>query len=99
MVKYILKRILIALPVLIGITILDYAIMSLAGSPLEMMLGPKTTEAVLKAKEIQLGLDKPFYIQYFVWLKNVLQGNLGYSIKSYQPVSQIIGSHIGPTLY
>jgi peptide/nickel transport system permease protein len=98
MVKYILKRILIALPVLIGITILDYAIMSLAGSPLEMMLGPKTTEAVLKAKEIQLGLDKPFYIQYFVWLKNVLQGNLGYSIKSYQPVSQIIGSHIGPTL-
>lgn len=98
MVKYILKRILIALPVLIGITILDYAIMSLAGSPLEMMLGPKTTEAALKAKEIQLGLDKPFYIQYFVWLKNVLQGNLGYSIKSYQPVSQIIGSHIGPTL-
>ena len=57
MFKYIIKRILIALPVLIGITILDYAIMSLAGSPLEMMLGPKTTEAALKAKEIQLGLD------------------------------------------
>ena len=98
MFKYILKRILIAIPVLIGITVLDYAIMSLAGSPLEMMLGPKTTEAALEAKAIQLGLDKPFYVQYFVWLKNVLQGNLGYSIKSYQPVSQIIGSHLGPTL-
>jgi peptide/nickel transport system permease protein len=98
MLKYILKRILIAIPVLIGITILDYAIMNLAGSPLEMMLGPKTTEAALEAKAIQLGLDKPFYVQYFVWLKNVLQGNLGYSIKSYQPVRQIIGSHLGPTL-
>ena len=96
--KYIIKRILIALPVLIGITILDYAIMSLAGSPLEMMLGPKTAEAALKAKEIQLGLDKPFYVQYFVWLKNVLQGNLGYSIKNYQPVIRIIGNHLGPTL-
>ena len=98
MLKYIIKRILIAIPVLIGITILDYAIMSLAGSPLEMMLGPKTTEAALEAKAIQLGLDKPFYIQYFVWLKNMLQGNLGYSIKSYQPVRQIISSHLGPTL-
>lgn len=98
MLKYILKRILIAIPVLIGITILDYAIMSLAGSPLEMMLGPKTTEAALEAKAIQLGLDKPLYVQYFVWLKNVLQGNLGYSVKSYLPVSQIIGSHLGPTL-
>lgn len=98
MIKYIIKRTMIAIPVLIGITILDYAIMSLAGSPLEMMIGPKTTEAALEAKAIQLGLDKPFYVQYFVWLMNVLRGNLGYSIKSYQPVSQIIGSHLGPTL-
>ena len=98
MLKYIIKRILIAVPVLIGITILDYAIMNLAGSPLEMMLGPKTTEAALEAKAIQLGLDKPFYVQYFVWLKNVLQGNLGYSIKSYQPVGSIISNHLGPTL-
>lgn len=98
MLKYIIKRILIALPVLIGITILDFLIMGLAGSPLEMMLGPKTTQAALEAKEIQLGLDKPLYVQYFLWLKNVLQGNLGYSIKSYQPVSKIIGEHLGPTL-
>lgn len=98
MLKYIIKRILIAIPVLLGITILDFAIMSLAGSPLEMMLGPKTTQAALEAKAIQLGLDKPIYVQYLVWLKNVLQGNLGYSIKSYQPVSQIIANHLGPTL-
>jgi peptide/nickel transport system permease protein len=98
MIKYIIKRILVAIPVLLGITILDYLIMSFAGSPLEMMVGPKTSQAALEAKAIALGLDKPIYVQYLVWLQQLLQGNLGYSIKSYQPVSQIIGSHIGPTV-
>lgn len=98
MSKYIMKRILIAVPVLIGITIIDYAIMCLAGSPLEMLQGPRVSEAAKAAKEIALGLDKPFYVQYFVWLGQLLQGNMGYSIKSYQSVSAMIGSHLGPTL-
>lgn len=96
--KYILKRILIAIPVLIGITLIDYAIMCLAGSPLEMLKGPRISDAALQAKEIAAGLDKPLIVQYFVWLFQLLQGNLGYSMKSYDPVSAMIGSHIGPTL-
>ena len=96
--KYILKRILIAIPVLIGITMIDYAIMCLAGSPLEMLKGPRISDAALQAKEIAAGLDKPLIVQYFVWLWQLLQGNLGYSMKSYEPVSAMIGSHIGPTL-
>lgn len=96
--KYIIKRILIAIPVLIGITIIDYAIMCMAGSPLEMLQGPRVSEAAVEAKKIALGLDKPFYIQYFVWLSQLLHGNMGYSMKSYQPVSEMIGSHLGPTL-
>jgi peptide/nickel transport system permease protein len=96
--KYIIKRILIAIPVLIGITIIDYAIMCLAGSPLEMLQGPRISEAAVQAREIALGLDQPFYVQYFVWLKQLLQGNMGYSISSYQPVSDMIMSHLGPTL-
>lgn len=98
MFKYIVKRILIAIPVLIGITIIDYAIMCLAGSPLEMLQGPRVSEEALANKAIQLGLDKPFYIQYLVWIGQLLQGNLGTSLKSYQPVANMIGSHIGPTL-
>ena len=98
MSKYIIKRILIAIPVLIGITIIDYAIMCLAGSPLEMLQGPRASEAAVEAKAIALGLDKPFYVQYFVWLSQLLQGNMGYSIKSSQAVSAMIGSHLGPTL-
>lgn len=98
MTRYILKRIMIAIPVLIGITIIDYAIMCMAGSPLEMLQGPRISEAAVEAKKIALGLDQPFYMQYFIWLGQLLQGNMGYSIKSYQPVSAMIGSHIGPTL-
>lgn len=96
--KYILKRILIAIPVLIGITIIDYAFMCLAGSPLEMLQGPRISESAVALKEIQMGLDKPFYIQYLVWLKQLLQGNMGYSIKHFEPVSELILSHIGPTV-
>lgn len=49
--KYIIKRILIAIPVLIGITIIDYAIMCLAGSPLEMLQGPRVSQSALEAKK------------------------------------------------
>ncbi len=98
MAKYIIKRILIAVPVLIGITIIDYAIMCLAGSPLEMLQGPRISEAAVAARRIALGLDQPFYIQYFVWLGELLKGNMGYSVHNYQSVSQMIATHIGPTL-
>lgn len=96
--KYIIKRILIAIPVLFGITIIDYVIMCLAGSPLEMLQGPRVSEAALEAKAIAMGLDQPIYVQYFVWLGQLLQGNMGYSIKQYAPVSGMIAEHLGPTL-
>lgn len=96
--KYILKKILLAIPVLLGITVIDFAIMSLAGNPLDMMVGPRTTEATLAAKAQQLGLDQPVWRQYVDWLGELLQGNLGFSYKSYRPVAELIGEHIGPTL-
>ncbi len=96
--KYVLKKLLLAIPVLLGITVIDYAIMSLAGSPLDMMVGPRVSEAALAARAAQWGLDQPFYVQYWNWLGEVLRGNLGFSYRSYQPVSELIGSHVGPTL-
>ncbi|WFR58294.1 ABC transporter permease [Anaerocolumna sp. AGMB13025] len=98
MLKYIVRRILIAIPVLLGITIIDYFIMSLAGSPLEMIQGARVSQAALEVKKVALGLDQPVYIQYLHWLKELFHGNLGYSMKNYQPVSQMIGTYIGPTL-
>lgn len=98
MSKYIVRRILIAIPTLIGITLIDYAIMCFAGSPLEMLQGARISREAVAVREAALGLDKPFYIQYFIWLLQLLQGNMGYSVKSYEAVSAMIGSRIGPTL-
>ena len=98
MTKYIIKRILIAIPVLIGITIIDYLIMCKAGSPLAMLQGPRVSEGALEVKKIALGLDKSVIAQYFIWLGQLLQGNLGYSIKHNEAVSAMIMSHMGPTL-
>ncbi len=96
--KYVLKKLLLAIPVLLGITVIDYIIMSLAGSPLDMMVGPRMTEGAVAARAAQWGLDQPVYVQYWNWLREVLHGNLGYAYKSGQPVADIIGSHLGPTL-
>lgn len=98
MMRYIAKRILIAIPVLIGITLLDYVIMCLAGSPLAMMQGPRVSQAAVEARAIQLGLNQPIYIQYFAWLSQLLRGNWGYSTKTFQPVYEMISSNLGPTL-
>lgn len=97
MLKYILKRILIAIPILIGITILDYFIMTLAGSPMEMMLGPRVTEAAIAEREAMLGLNQPVFIQYLNWLKELFRGNMGYSIKQNLKVASLIKQNIGPT--
>ena len=96
--RYILKRLLLAIPVLLGITIIDYFIMSLAGNPMDILAGPRMTQEAIAFKAAKLGLDQPVWVQYFNWLSEVLRGNLGYSYKSYQPVAQMIGSHLGPTL-
>ena len=96
--KYILKKLLLAIPVLLGITIIDYAIMSLAGSPLDLLVGPRVSEGTIAARAAQWGLDQPVYVQYWRWLTEMLRGNLGYSYKNFQPVADLIGSHIGPTL-
>jgi len=96
--RYILKKLLLAVPILLGITVIDYLIMCLAGNPLDMMSGPRITQEAIAFKAAKLGLDAPVWRQYVNWLGELLRGNLGYSYKNYQPVSQIIGSHIGPTL-
>lgn len=96
--RYVIKKILLAIPVLLGITLLDYLLMSLAGNPLDMMAGPRITQEAIAFKAEKLGLDQPFLVQYVTWLGQVLQGNLGYSYKSYEAVSKMISSHIGPTL-
>ena len=98
MIRYIIKRLFTALVTLAGITILDYALLNLAGDPVQMMAGPKANAAALAIKAQQLGMDRPVYIRYFRWLQAVLHGDLGISYKTYQPVWAMIRQYLGPTL-
>jgi peptide/nickel transport system permease protein len=98
MAKYLVKRLASALITLFGITVIDYILMNLAGDPVKMMAGPKANSAALALKAQELGMDKPVIVRYFRWLGQVLQGNLGISYKTYQPVSEMIQSHLGSTL-
>lgn len=98
--KYIIKRLLIAIPTFFGITILAYIISSMTpGSPLDMLLtDPYMTAEEIARRKVELGLDQPVIIQYFNWLMEFLKGNLGFSYRTHQPVIQMISQRIGPTL-
>ena len=98
MIRYLIRRLWTALVTWAGITIIDYALLNLAGDPVQMMAGPKANAAALAIKAQQLGMDQPVYVRYFRWLHAVLQGNLGISYKTYQPVIDMILEHLGPTL-
>jgi len=99
MINYIIRRLLISIPVFLGITVIAFFLLYLApGSPIDMLINPHVTQAALDAKKEALGLNSPVYVQYFKWLGNLLQGNLGYSLKTSQSVSQMIGERITPTL-
>lgn len=87
--KYVLKRILLLIPVLLGVSLLVFAIMSLTpGDPAQLILGetaPK--EAVLKLRE-EMGLNDPFFIQYFRFIKNAIMGDFG---RSYTTGREVFG--------
>lgn len=99
MLSYFIRRLLIAIPVLFGVTIFNFFIINLApGNPVEMFLDPNTTEEQIQLRKEQLGLNDPLWLQYFHWLSNLLQGNLGFSFSTYQPVSDMIMERLGPTM-
>lgn len=99
MAKYIIRRILQAVPVLIGITLLTFLIMQLApGNPMQTMIDPRISVEDLQKAEDNLGFNKPLIIQYWNWLNEILHGNLGYSIKTREPVARMIGERLPATL-
>lgn len=87
--KYVLKRILLLIPVLLGVSLLVFAIMSLTpGDPAQLILGENAPkEAVLKLRE-EMGLNDPFFIQYFRFVKNAIMGDFG---RSYTTGREVFG--------
>ncbi|HEY3366909.1 MAG TPA: ABC transporter permease [Symbiobacteriaceae bacterium] len=99
MLKYLLKRVLIALPVILGVTIIMYTMISLMpGDIVDLMVEPNLSQQAKDQRRHELGLDRPVPIQYARWLGRSVQGDLGYSFVNSQPVSKRIGQRVGPTL-
>jgi peptide/nickel transport system permease protein len=81
--KYIVKRLLLAVPTLIGVSILVFLMIHLIpGDPAETMLFPKGTEEEIAALRHKLGLDKPLHIQYISWMLNALHFDFGNSVQT-----------------
>lgn len=91
MLRYILFRILQVIPVLLGTTFLIYfMVFAMPGDPVAAMFGEKVpSEAVLDRIREQYNLDKPFFIQYLLYLKGILIGDFGMSFSG-EPVSQVL---------
>ena len=102
MKNYALKRLLQLIPILLAITFLSYGMMRIAGSDVveqktENTSGTVSQEMIDNARA-ELGLDKPFVVQYFTWLGNLLRGDMGTSYVSNKPVFSTFVSKLPATL-
>jgi len=97
--RYLIRRLLITIPVLLGVTAMSYLIMSLTpGDPVQALIDPNMSQADVEVKRHALGLDQPIYVRYVKWLEEMGHGNLGYSFSSGVPVAARIGERLVPTL-
>ena len=101
MLNFILRRLLVNLPILFGITVIVFFVASkMPGDAVLAMISNETPQAedLIKLRRGQLGLDLPLYEQYFRWLGQLLQGHLGYSFQTGEPVLEILWARIPATI-
>ena len=97
--KYLLRRLLLAIPVILLVTIMVFSLMHLIpGDPATVILGQEATPEAIEAMRTELGLDRPIVIQYLSWLGGVLQGDLGRSLVDHTPVATLIAQRLPATL-
>ncbi len=91
MTRFVAKRILFIVPILIGVSVIVFALLQLApGSPIDALVGQYATKAQRLAAEQELGYNRPLPLQYLTWLGNALRGNLGTSVSSQLSVSSTL---------
>lgn len=99
--KYICRRLLMAVIVLFAVSVMIFAVVRLSpGDPVQSRIGPYgdySPENVARI-EAELGLDKPYVVQYFVWLKDCLRGNLGVSLRNGADVTEQVFSKLAISL-
>lgn len=100
--QFLLRRLAISMPVLLGITLATYIIISLApGDPVTALISPEAAaslgpEWVAQQRQV-LGLDKPLPVRYVLWLRETARGNLGFSLVDRQPIGAKVHERLWPT--
>lgn len=100
MLQYIIRRVLIAIPTLLVISIVIFAILALApGDPLaQLALNPAIPESTRELIRIQFGLDQPWPVRYVRWLTSLMRGDWGFSFSTRGPVLDLIWQRLPQTL-
>ncbi|MDX8362340.1 MULTISPECIES: ABC transporter permease [Bacillaceae] len=99
MLSYTIRRILMLIPVLLGMSLIVFVMLrAIPGDPAQIILGQLATKEAIEALTIKLGLDQPWYIQYFSYLGNLLTGDLGESITTSQPINEEIWPYLAATI-
>src|SRR5215467_2293877 len=97
--RYALRRLLYAIPILLGVSIVVFALIKLApGDAADMLIPPETPKDVAMQIRARLGLDQPMHVQYVRWLGRILRGDLGISIVTNEPVAGSLLNALGNTL-
>ena len=101
MIRYIIRRLLISIPVLFGITVIIFVLANLM--PGDAVTAMVTDEApisgqALEARRAQLGLDQPMPVRYVIWVQQLLRGNLGYSFVTSVSIGATIAKRVPATL-
>ncbi len=96
---YTIRRILLLIPVLFGVSVLVFSIIHLIpGNPAQVILGQRATADAILEVEKQLGLDQPLLLQYFTYMGDLFTGDLGTSLKTKTPISEEIWGYLAATM-
>ncbi len=99
MVKFVLRRLLFGLVVLLGVIIFTFFLTRVIPSnPAAKWAGPRATPEQIAKARVELGLDRPLYVQFGRYLVDVLSGNLGNSLRTHQPITSDLKSNLPATL-
>jgi peptide/nickel transport system permease protein len=99
MIQYTIRRLLMAIPVLLGILIVTFALARMIpGEPCKAMLGEKATPEVCERFNVRYGFDKPITTQFFIFMGNILKGDFGNSIRFSRPVTIILIERLPMTI-
>jgi peptide/nickel transport system permease protein len=94
------RRLVTAIPVLLGVTFLTFVVMNLIpGNPAQLILGINATPEAIAKVDAKLGLNHPFWDRYWTWLDGLLHGNLGIAYSNQQSVNSDLAQHLPTTCY